>query len=423
MPLMVDLAVARDLGVAALAGLAVGIEREWSGHASGPAERFAGARTFLLLGLIGGVTGWLTGQGLTGIALVPFAGAVLVVVAAYIVASLRPGGTVGGTTEVAALAVLLLGAVAGLGAPLLTSAATSVMVLALVEKSRIQAFVHRIGERELAAALEFAVLALVVLPFLPAGPFGPYDSIRPRALWSVVLFLSGVSFVGYGARRALGDGIGYGITGLLGGVISSTATTLSFGAESRRHEGLGPALGRGAAASAAVTVPRVALISLALDPAVARASLTYWAPSLVVGIGIVAWVFLRRTEPAPRTGSPERSPLRLGSAIQMTVVFGVVLVAVPIVQATWGSRGVLATAALIGVTDLDALTVAMIEVAATGGDPRLAAEGIAIGILASAVVKVAVAVVAGTPSFRRSAVPGLVGFVAAAGLGLWVGAN
>jgi uncharacterized membrane protein (DUF4010 family) len=158
-----DETVARLL-VAALSGLAVGLEREWSGHATGPLTRFAGLRTFLLIGGLGGVSGWLVDSGSTAVATVLLAAASALIVAAYVVAA-RPGGhTVEATTEVAGLLVLALGVLAGMGYLELASGATAVMVLALSEKQRLRQFVTRIGEPELRAALQFGVLALVVLP-------------------------------------------------------------------------------------------------------------------------------------------------------------------------------------------------------------------------------------------------------------------
>ena len=132
-----DAAVASGLAVAGLAGLAVGVEREWSGHTTGPAARFAGVRTFLLLGLLGGLAGWLIGEGLKELGVLLLAGGSALTVAAYVMAARRGGDTVEGTTEVAGLVVLALGAVSGLGFPLVTSAVASVMVLALIEKTRI----------------------------------------------------------------------------------------------------------------------------------------------------------------------------------------------------------------------------------------------------------------------------------------------
>ena len=245
MEMRVDLAVATGLAVAGLAGLAVGIEREWSGHATGPAARFAGVRTFLLLGLLGGLAGWLIDGGLMLPGALLLASGAVLTVAAYVMAARRGGAAIDGTTEVAALVVLALGAIASLGFPLVTSAVASVMVLALVEKTRIHSAIERLGEHELKAAFQFAVLAVVILPLLPAGPFGPYDSIRPRSIWIVVLLFSGLNFAGYLISRWLGTSRGYGLTGLLGGLVSSTAVTFQFSRKSQDAPTLGRALALG----------------------------------------------------------------------------------------------------------------------------------------------------------------------------------
>jgi len=192
--------IASRLAVAALVGLAIGMEREWSGHASGPQARFAGARTFLLLGLLGGLAGWLASRGFVAGAALLLAGGAALAVAAYVIGVQRTQD-VDGTTETAALVVLALGTVAGLGQLAIAGGAGALVVLALAEKTRIHGFVRRIGEQEMRAALYFAVLALVVLPALPAGPYGPLGGIRPRALWTVVLLFCALNFAGYLARR------------------------------------------------------------------------------------------------------------------------------------------------------------------------------------------------------------------------------
>ena len=420
MTLTLTLEVARNLGVAALAGLAVGIEREWSGHASGPAARFAGARTFFLLGLLGGVAGWLTTGGLPALAALLLAGGIALTVAAYAMAARRSLADIEGTTEVAALVVLALGSVAGLGFPLLTSSAVAVMVLALVEKSRIQQLVHRIGEREMAAALQFAVLALVVLPLLPEGPYGPFDSIRPRALWIVVLLFSGLSFAGYLARRAAGPARGYAVTGLLGGVVSSTAVTLGFARHSRSEPALSSALALGVVAASTVVFPRVLLVGAVLNPAFAWASVRYLLPALLVGGAAVAITLIRRPSHPPDHPAELRSPLGLWSAIKMALGFQVVLLFVPFVEKLWGTPGVLTSAAIFGMTDMDALTFSMARLAASPASLPLAAQALVVGALANTLFKLGVALVIGSASFRRQAGAGLAAVAAACGLGLWI---
>lgn len=417
--LALDLETAGHLGVAALAGLAVGIEREWSGHATGPAARFAGARTFLLLGMLGGLAGWLTAAGLDLLGGLILAGAIALTVAAYVAAARHGDAAVEGTTEVAALTVLALGAVAGLGYPLLTSGAVAIMVLALVEKTRIQQTIHRIGQREITAALQFAVLALVILPLLPEGPYGPFDSIRPRTLWTVVLLFSGINFAGYIARRAVGESRGFPVTGMLGGIISSTAVTLAFSRTSRREPALALPLATGVLAACTVLLLRVALVTTLLNPPVTVALAVYLLPPLVVGAVVVAIALLRPKADHTEAGRAE-SPLGLWSSLRMAVAFQVVLTFIPLVQQTWGVTGVLASAALLGATDLDALTFSMCRLAAGGDGVALAAEGIAIGILVNTVVKLGITLGLGSSPFRRWASTGLGALGAASALGLWL---
>lgn len=423
MNLELDLTTAGALAVAGLAGLAVGVERQWSGHASGPNARFAGARSFLFLGLLGGISGWLVTGGFVAIAAILLAAGAALTIAAYVMASRRGGveggSPVEGTTEVAALVVLAIGAVAGLGFPLLTSAVAAVMVLGLVEKGRINRAIGRIGEPELAAALQFAVLALVILPLLPAGPYGPFDSVRPRALWVLVLIFSGLNFVGYLAERAIGSRRGYGLTGLLGGLVSSTAVTLRFARKSRAEPAASRGLALGVIGACTVLIVRVLVITTILRPAVTLALIPYLAPAFVVGAAVFMFA-ARRDKTGGESSSTSKSPLELWEAIKLAVAFQVVLLIIPFVQQWWGSRAVVASAAVLGLTDVDALTLSMSRL--SGADAvALGALGVAVGVLANTMLKLGVSVALGGGKFRRVAALGLVLMAAALAVGLWIG--
>ena len=418
MSLDLGLDAARNLGVATLAGLAIGIERQWSGHASGPDARFAGARTFLLLGFLGGLAGWLIQGGLPAVGITILAAPALLTIAAYVMAT-RRGTDLDGTTEVAALLVLATGSVAGLGYPLLTSAAAAIALLVLAEKGRIHQLIGRIGKAEFEAALQFAVLALVVLPLLPEGPYGPFDSIRPRALWTVVLLFSALNFVGYAARRAVGGARGYGITGLLGGLLSSTAVTLNFSRLSRDEPGLSGPLASGVLGACTVLLPRVLLVSAVIDGAVALQLLPLLAPPLVVGLGFVLHALLRKAEPVKSNPEDEpRSPLALWSAIKMAIAFQAVLLAVPLIGTLWSTPGVIASAAVLGLTDVDALTYTMARLGGAEGATAVAARAIAVGILSNTVLKLGITLVAGARDFKRMAGIGLAALAVASGIGL-----
>jgi uncharacterized membrane protein (DUF4010 family) len=418
-PPTLGLEIAGQLALAGLTGLAVGIEREWSGHASGPRARFGGVRTFLLLGLTGGIAGRLAADGWVALGAALVGGAALLAVLAYVVAAQQTGDR-DGTTETAALLVLATGGLCGLGYGSLGSGVAAVAVLALAEKSRIQGVIARIGEPELRAALRFAVLALVVLPLLPPGPFGPYEAIRPRELWIIVLIFSGLNFLGYLARRAVGPDRGYGMTGLLGGLVSSTAVTLSFSRESRSAPQYASGLALGVIAACTVVIPRVFAMTLLLTPPLAGHLAGYLVPPAVIGGGFVAYA-LARSRPVPgRKEEPDRSPLRLMSAIKMVLAFQLVLLAVPAVERVWGSAGVLGSAAVLGLTDMDALTYSMSRLGATRDAAPLAAKAIAVGILSNTILKLGLVLALGTPRFRRAAGPGLLTLALAVAMGILV---
>ena len=211
--------------IATLGGTAVGLERQWSGHADGPRARLGGLRTFTMLGALAGLSGWLWTIHLPAAGAALLIGAVGIIITAYVAASRHD---IDATTEIAALVVLAAGLLAGIGHHRLASAIIALESLLLVEKSRLHALVRRIDETGLRAGVRFAVMALVILPVLPTGPYGPLGGIRPRELWALVLFFSGLSFLGFLARRIFGPGRGYLLAGLLGGLISSTNTSLTF---------------------------------------------------------------------------------------------------------------------------------------------------------------------------------------------------
>lgn len=418
-----ELQAAARLAIAALIGLAVGLEREWSGGTAGAKPRFAGLRTFFLIGLLGGAAGLLIAESYRAVGAVLAAGGSALAVAAYIMSTRHADAEADGTTEAASLVVIALGTLAGIGWLWLAAGSASIVVVALHEKTRLHWLVRRVGEVELGAALQFAALAIVVLPILPRGPFfGPLD-VRPRALWGVVLLLSGLNFLGYLARRALGAQHGYGITGAIGGLVSSTAVTLSFSRQSRRDPALARSLASGVIAACTVLLPRVLVVSAALNPAVALALVPPLIPPFIAGAATTALlVFGPRSESAPAaqpSAEDSRSPLRLAAAIRMALLFQIGIALLAFVQSAWGTRGVYTTAAVLGLTDVDALNVSMSR-SDSGLAPSVAAHAVAIGVIANTVLKLGVALVLGSARFRRVAGLALAGLAAAAALGLWL---
>lgn len=404
------------LTVAGLIGLAVGIERQWSGHASGPEARFAGMRTFLIIGITSGTAGLLSSAGQTALATVLLLGVAASAVAAFVVTNMRTGVELDGTTEAAALAVAGLGTLAGGGQLALTAGAVAVMVFALGEKERLHSLVSRVGRAELQAAARFAVMALVILPLLPSSPISWLGDLSLRAIWALVLAFSAINFLGYLAIKVVGPDRGYGIAGLLGGMLSSTAVVLQFSRQSKAEPEHSTALARGAVASCAVVPVRLLAVTAVLAPSVALEALRYLVAPTVVGFGILA-TGLVKPEVAGRREAEASSPLKLGSSIRLALFLAVTLAIVEWVAQASGSGGILATAALLGLTNTDPVTVSMARHGAAEGQVALAAQGIAVALLANTSFKLAMALATGGQGYRRLAATGMGLMAAAVGAG------
>ncbi|MEP7307676.1 MAG: DUF4010 domain-containing protein [Acidobacteriota bacterium] len=413
---MVDalgLAGLAGLAVATLGGACVGVERQRSGHASGARARFGGVRTFTMIGGVAGIAGHLSSIGATAVSALLVASVGGLVIAGYVAASRRD---IDATTEVAAMVVIAAGLLAGRGEIALASAVVAITTLLLIEKSRLHTLVAQIDDAELKAAARFGVMAIVILPLLPAGPFGPFGGIRPRALWILVLFFSGVSFAGYLAQRLAGQTRGYPLAGLLGGMVSSTSVTFTYATLSRRQAGLSGALGVGTIAACTMLFPRVLIATAVLNRDVAMALAPLLAAPFAVGVGALL-VYWRSDDTSTSAESP-RNPLQLMPALQMAAVFQVVLVVTSWVRGAIGDAGLVASAAILGLTDVDALTVSMVTSANAGTAATVAGTAIAMGVLANCVTKITLAITFGAPRFRRVAAITLAGMIVCLAAGL-----
>jgi len=396
------------LAVAILGGAAVGGERQRSGHATGPDARLGGIRTFTLLGTLAGIAGQLIEAGHPIPASLLLAGGIAVIVAGYIRASSKD---IDATTEVAAIVVLGAGALGGLGFLRLSAALTTLTVLLLAEKPRLHGFVQRLDEPTMLAAARFAVMSIVILPLLPEGPFGPGPGIKPRELWMLVLLFSGMSFVGYLAQRMSGAA-GYPLTGLLGGLVSSTSVTLTFARLSKAQPRQEGPLAVGAVAASTVLFFRVAIAVAVLNAALLPVLARYLAGPLIVAIIAVAlaWPSLRGTK---ADAAALKNPLQLLSAVEMALLFQVVLFAVYYMRQWVGDAGMLASGFVLGLTDVDALTLSMTRSVSTGTTIESACRAIAMGIVANSIMKAVIAVAIGNRRFAWQAGLSLIGMAAA----------
>jgi uncharacterized membrane protein (DUF4010 family) len=409
-------AVVRTL-VGLLGGLAVGLERQWSGHATGPRARLGGLRTFTMLGLVASLSGWLWSAGLAAPATVVLASAGALIAIGYARASRVD---IDATTEVAGVVVLTAGVLAGLGQIRVAMAVVAVTVLLLAEKTRLHAWTKQLDGTGVLAGARFAVMALVVLPLMPVGPYGPYDAIRPRDLWALVLFFSGLSFASYVARRVIGSQQGYAVSGILGGFISSTSVTLTMSRLSQHARSASGALASAVMGANAMLFLRVLAATAYLARPVTMALWPSFVAPFIIGAALTAFG-MRSHASGPSKDPEENNPLQFKAAIQMAAMFQVVIFVMAAFKGLFTGQGLYGSAAVLGLTDVDALTLSMSRLSTSGTPAEMAAKAITIGILANTGVKLGLVVAIGRGKFRILAGVGLL--LIAAALGAWVVMN
>jgi len=351
------------LGVAIAIGLLVGLQREYASHGSA-GELFAGARTFALIGLAGGlathVSTALSSAVVFVAALFLVGGLVLV---GYHASSIRDGD-VGQTTEVAALVVFLAGGLAAVGELILAAAVGVATMTLLAIKPQTRTLAANLDREDVYATVKFAVLALLLLPILPTETFGPspFDAASPFRVGLMVVFISGLSFVGYALIQLVGPHRGVVLTGILGGLVSSTAATLTLAGQSKQSSELARPLALGVLLAWAIMFGRV-MIEVAV---VNSALLGEVAPAIAAGglVGLVgaSVLWFRRDHPERELETSEFSnPFRLGPALQFGLLYGVILIISKAASEYFGDAGVYVSAVASGIADVDAITLSLAE--------------------------------------------------------------
>ncbi len=387
---------------ALLIGALIGLEREFVQQRSGEQE-FGGIRTFALMALLGAVAAFLTDQYGPLIFLGAYLGLILLLWASLLSSAIR-GEEEGITSEVAALLVPLLGAMMIWNQPAVAAALGVITALILALKPRLHGVARRMSAEDLRATLEFSIITAVVLPLLPNEGFGPFGVLNPFQIWLLVVFISGIGFLGYVLMKFIGTEQGVGITGLLGGLVSSTATTLSFAGRSKTNAGLSTLLAQGIILASCVMFPRVLIEVAVVNPGLVKLVVVPLVAMLIAGlIGFyILWRRGRAEKKAEHGGVELSNPLRLKTAITFGLVFAFVLVAVEAANEYFGSAGVYLASILTGITDVDSITLSVSNLSLKGLlDERVAAIAIIMATIMNTITKAVMAMVLGTPRLRR----------------------
>lgn len=388
-----------QMAISLLLGLLIGLQRQRVDSTIG------GIRTYPLIAAFGTLSGWLA---------VDYGGwivaAGLIALAALLVISnfmLARGGRhdSGQTSEVAALLVYGIGAYLVVGEPAVAVALGGAIAVLLHLKDTLHGFASRIGERDLAAIMQFVLITLVVLPVLPDRTFGPYDTLNPFHIWLMVVLIVGIGLVGYVAYKVFGAREGAVLGGVIGGLVSSTATTASFA----RRAASAPA-GAGLAAlvimiaSAIVYARVITEVSL-----VARGQVGTMLPPLVVMLvasAAIAAVLYFRTRDHDVPMAEQGNPADLRLAMTFAGVYAVVSFIVAAVKTEFGVQALYPVALIAGLTDVDAITLSTSQLVSQGRlEPGTAWRVILVASLSNLVFKAGMVAVIGGRGLLRFVLP------------------
>jgi uncharacterized membrane protein (DUF4010 family) len=327
-------------------------------------------------------------------------------------------GELGITTEVTALLAFIVGALCGWGKVAVASVATVVCLLLLTLKDFLHSLARRVELADVEATLKFAVISLIILPLLPNETFGPppIDVINPYKIWLMVVLIAGLNFLGYLLVKVLGAEHGFVLTGILGGLVSSTAVTLSFSQRSRNEPAMSSAFVVAIVVAWTIMFIRV-VVMVGVVNRVLAASLALALGSMTAAGLLVSLVLWRRSR-SRETGvvTAGANPFELSEAIRFGLMFGIVTVVAKAAEAYFGATGLYLAGAVAGLTDVDAISLSMANLAT--GSPqsaKIAAYTIVIAVISNTVVKTGIAAFMGAPALRRTIVlAALVLFIAAA---------
>ena len=387
------------LVVSAALGALIGLIRQWDEQTDQKPGAFAGVRTHTLWSLLGCLGAFATE------AHVPFAlPVVLVLVSAHLIAqavTLHDDSSPGTTSFAGAMLAMFCGALVfweeTKSAVFL--AATAMVLVGL--KRPIHKWTRSFTDQDMRALLQFAAISGVILPLVPDRDMGPYGAFNPFSTWLMVVLISGLGFAGYIAIRVVGQRAGVLLTGVLGGLASSTASTLAFSRRSRDVPHLSDHYALAVVAACTVMLPRVLIAVGLINREFALSLIVPFALMAMPGIAYAAWVWLRRHPQAKEGDTPEiGNPLSLSTAIKFAALYSGIAFLVKVVREQGWTQGMLPLSFVSGLTDMDAISLSIAR-DYTGNEPAaLATRAVILAAVSNTLLKAGMAIGLGSPGLK-----------------------
>ena len=401
--------------VAAGLGAVIGLERQ-TAHGDDP-DDYAGARTFALYAVLGALGGFAAGEyGPTAWLFWAFA-ALALVIGSYVFA-FRSTGDWGTTTEAASIVTFGVGALVWAD-EIVVAVALAVGTVALMRaKGSIHSLSRRFSDQDVKAAIQFGVITAIILPLLPDDSYGPFGAFNPREIWLMVVLVSAVGLAGYLGIRVRGTG-GLVFTGLVGGLISSTAVTLGFSRMSRAEPGLRHSLIAGILGASGLMYFRVLVLAFVVAPDMAE---VLAVPLIGLGIFVVAasvWAWIRANRDDASSDALEvENPLSLSVALQFGALYAAVVFIAKLLLDQFSASALNVIGAVSGINDVDAINLSMANFVNDGLSPTDGASAVLLAVAVNTLVKAALVAGLGDRKALRTVIA-VLGAAATGGLVAW----
>lgn len=382
--------------VALLIGALIGTERQRR-IIEDKVRGVAGLRTFVLIALFGCLCSALAQIYGDAFAIAGMATFTLLVAVGY-ATSVNTLGRVDFTAAVAAVVTFALGMLAGLPDSILLAVALSIITTwVLATRSITHRYVEALSETDLLDTLKMGIIALVIYPLLPEEPLGPWGVLNPRQVWLFVVMVSLIGYVGYILIRILGAERGLSLTGILGGLVSSTAVTSSMAAEARENPEILPSAVFATAIASCTMFPRILFIALVINRSLFFALLPSMLLMTLIGLSM-AYLLVRKSR-SPGRDVNVKDPFRIIPALKFGAFFAFVLVISKVANIYFGDAGIYAAGVVSGLADVDAITLTMASLAGASLSISVAVTAIILAAITNTLVKLTIAYALGTREF------------------------
>lgn len=408
---MIEIVLIQRFFIALALGLLIGLEREYARYKERGHE-YAGIRTFPLITLFGALAAYLGQLISVWILLLGMLLVGILIIVAYL--GVKDKKHIGATTEIAGLLAFFIGVLTYYGEISFAVILAIVIAVILYARSMLHHFAERISQKELGSTLTFAVIAFIVLPFLPDQGYGPYGLFNPHFIWLMVVLISGIGFIGYALMKWYGEK-GIVLAGILGGIASSTATTISFAQRSLKEKKAYSSLVLGILLANAVMFIRVLV-----EVFVINRSLFMKILLPLLGLAVLSGLFsyqLWKKSKKMRGKIELGTPLALKPALQFAAIFAFILALVKLANIYLSSKGVYVVSFLSGFADVDAITLSLSQLAKTELAENIAQDGILLAVLTNIAAKGGLAYWLGGKEFGKMIV-GYFAVLIVVGMGL-----